>query len=82
MCKFPLTGCLQIICKNFFAKLVQYISLCQAFQKAKSYKNLTPESGSKQRFSLLREKSIKARFRTGKFFGKVGKCQQPQTIYF
>ena len=72
MCKFPLTGCLQIICKNVFVKLVQSVSLCQ---KAKSYQNLTTESGSKQWFSLLQEKvvihavwlrtqavSIKARF--------------------
>jgi len=27
-----------------------------AFQKAKNYQNLTTESGSKQRFSLLQEK--------------------------
>ena len=58
MCKFPLTDCLHIICKNFFAKLVQSVSLCQAFQKAKSYQNLTTESGSKQRFSLLHEKAV------------------------
>ena len=49
--------------------------MSKAFQKAKSYQNLTTESGSKQRFSLLQEKvniqavclrahavSIKARF--------------------
>ena len=47
MCKFPLTGCLQIICKNVFAKLVQSV-----FQKAESYQKLTTENGSKQRFSL------------------------------
>ena len=48
-----------------------------AFQKAKNYQNLTTESGSKQRFSLLQEKvviqavclrtqavSIRARFNT------------------
>ena len=58
MCKFPLMGCLQIIFKNFFAKLVQSVSLCQAFQKTKSYQNLTTESGSKQRFSLLQEKAV------------------------
>ena len=33
MCKFPLTGCLQIICKNFFAKLVQSVSLCHRLSK-------------------------------------------------
>ena len=59
MCKFPLTGCLQIICTNFFAKLVQSVSLGHiAFQKAKSYQNLTTESVSKQRFSLLQEKAV------------------------
>jgi len=29
-----------------------------AFQKAKNYQNLTTESGSKQRFSLLQEKVV------------------------
>ena len=30
----------------------------KAFQKAKFYQNLTTESGSKQRFSLLQEKAV------------------------
>ena len=47
-CKFTLTCCLQKIC-NFFAKLVQFVLLCQI---------LTSESGSKQRFSLLQEKAV------------------------
>ena len=42
MCKFPLTGCSQKI----------------RFQKAKFYQNLTSESGSKQRFSLLKAKAV------------------------
>ena len=46
LCKFPLTGCLQKICKT-----------C-AIQKAKFYQNLTSESGSKQRYSLLQEKVV------------------------
>jgi len=46
LCKFPLTGCLPKICKT-----------C-AIQKAKFYQNLTSESGSKQRYSLLREKAV------------------------
>ena len=33
MCKFPFTGCLQIICKNFFAKLVQSGFLCHRLSK-------------------------------------------------
>ena len=33
MCKFPLTGCLQKVCKNFFAKLVQSVSLCHRLKK-------------------------------------------------
>ena len=33
MCKFPLTGCWQIVCKNFFAKLVQSVFLCHRFSK-------------------------------------------------
>ena len=33
MCKFPLTGCLQKVCKNFFAKLVQSIFLCHRLSK-------------------------------------------------
>ena len=32
--------------------------MSKAFQKAKSYRNLTTESGSKQRFSLLQEKAV------------------------
>jgi len=42
--------------QKIFAKLVQSISLCHRLsQKAKNYQNLTTESGSKQRFSLLQE---------------------------
>ena len=33
MCKFPLMDCLQIICKNFFAKLVQFVFLCHRLSK-------------------------------------------------
>ena len=33
MCKFPLTGYLQIICKNFFEKLLQSVSLCHRLTK-------------------------------------------------
>ena len=57
---------MQIIYKHFFA--IRFL-MSEAFQKAKSYQNLTSGSGSKQRFSLLQEKtvipqavSIKARF--------------------
>ena len=53
MGKFLLTACMQIICKNFFP-----VSFLLAFQKAKFYQNLTTESGSKQRFSLLQEKLV------------------------
>ena len=58
MCKFPLTGCLQKNC-NFFRKTcaVRFL-MSKAFQKAKFYQNLTCESGSKQRFSLLPEKAV------------------------
>ena len=56
MCKFLLADCMHIICKNVYAKLVQsFFFMSLAFQKAKSYQNLTNESGSKQRFSLLQE---------------------------
>ena len=41
----------------FFAKLVQFL-MSKAFQKAKFYQNLTRGSGSKQRFSLLKEKTV------------------------
>ena len=58
MCKFPMTGCLQKIC-NFFRKTCAIpFLMSKAFQKAKFYQNLTIESGSKQRFSLLQEKSV------------------------
>ena len=57
MCKFPLK---RLFAKNlqfFFAKLVQFFSLCQRLsQKAKFY--LTSGSGSKQRFSLLQENTV------------------------
>ena len=40
------------LCHFKYAKNVQSVFLCHmAFQKAKSYQNLTTESGSKQRFS-------------------------------
>jgi len=42
---------MQIICKNFVAKLVQSVFLFYRFSK--NYKNLTTESGSKQIFSLV-----------------------------
>ena len=54
MCKFLLTGCLQIICKTCAIRFL----MSQAFQKVKFYQNLTTESGPKQRFSLLQEKVI------------------------
>jgi len=58
MCKFPLTGCLQRIC-NFFRKTCAICFLMsKAFQKAKFYQSLTRGSGSKQRFSLLQEKTV------------------------
>ena len=58
ICKFPLTGCLQKIC-NFFCKTcaIRFL-MSKAFQKAKFYQNLTSESGSKQRFSLLQAKAV------------------------
>ena len=33
MYKFLLTGCMHIICKNFFAKLLQSVSLCHRLSK-------------------------------------------------
>ena len=36
MCKFPLTGCLQNVF-IFFAKLVQFVSLCQRLSKKLNY---------------------------------------------
>ena len=58
MCKFPLTGCLQKSC-NFFGKnCATRFLMSKAFQKAKFYQNLTSESVSKQRFSLLQAKPV------------------------
>ena len=59
MCKFPLTGCLQIIYNNFLCKscAIRFL-MSKAFQKAKRYQNQTTESGSKQRYSLLQEKVV------------------------
>ena len=77
MCKFLLTGCMQIISKTSFANIVQSVSFCHRLsRKQKNYQNLTTERGFKQRFSCLQEKlviqavclrtqavSIKARFK-------------------
>ena len=57
MCKFPLTGCLQKICKFFSQNLFRFL-MSKAFQKAKFYQNLTNGSGLKQRFRLLQEKAV------------------------
>ena len=58
MCKFPLTGCLQKIAIFFRKTCAIRFLMSKAFQKAKFYQNLTSESGSKQRFSLLQEKTV------------------------
>ena len=58
MCKFPLTGCLQKNCNIFRKTCAIHFFMSKAFQKAKFYQNLTSASGSKQRFSLLREKAV------------------------
>jgi len=47
---------MQIICKNFYAKLVQSVSHVTGFPKNRQ--NLPTESGSKQKFSLLQEKAV------------------------
>ena len=41
MCKFLLTGCMQIICKNFFAKLVQADSMTQAVRTFQQLQTIT-----------------------------------------
>jgi len=47
------------ICKKKICKTCAISFLMsKAFQKAKFYQNLTSESGSKQRFSLLQEKAV------------------------
>ena len=58
---------MQISFDRLFAKSLQFFFrktcairflMSKAFQKAKFYQNLTSESGSKQRFSLLQEKAV------------------------
>ena len=57
---------MQISFDRLFAKNLQFFHkncairffMSKAFQKAKFYQNLTTESGSKQRFSLLQEKAV------------------------
>ena len=57
---------MQISFDRFFAKNLQLFFrktcairfLMSYFQKAKFYQNLTSESGSKQRFSLLQAKAV------------------------
>ena len=44
--------------KEFLKDLSLFILVLTAFQKAKFYQNLTSESGSKQRFSLLQAKAV------------------------
>ena len=58
MFKFPLTGCLQKTCNFFSQNLCNPFPYVIGFPKAKFYQNLTSESGSKQRFSLLQEKAV------------------------
>ena len=57
MCKLTLTGCLQKLC-NFFRKTcaIRFL-MSKSFQKV-NLTNLTNRSGSKQRFSLLQEKTV------------------------
>ena len=90
--KFLLTGFMQKIWKNFFAKLVQSVSLCNRLSKQlKNNQNPTTESGSKQRFTLLQEKvviqavclmtqavRIKARFFNQYFLSYVKKTTGPK----
>ena len=59
MCKFSSTGCLQKKLQKFVCKTcaIRFL-MSEAFQKAKSFQNLTTESVSKQRFSLLQEKAV------------------------
>ena len=58
---------MQISFDRLFAKNLQFFFrktcairflMSYAFQKAKFYQNLTSESGSKQRFSLLQKKAV------------------------
>ena len=44
----------KFLCKNFAIRF----PMSKAFQKAKVYQNMTTESGSNQRFSLLQEKAV------------------------
>ena len=58
MGKFPLTSCLQKLSIFFRKTCAIRFLMSLAFQKAKFYQNLTSESGSKHRFSLLQEKAV------------------------
>ena len=49
-----ITNMQKCLCKICAIRFLMF----QAFQKAKNYPNLTTESGSKQRFSLLQEKAV------------------------
>ena len=51
--------CIKIICQILYCKTCEICFLMsKVFQKAKSYQNMTSESGSKQRFSLLQGKAV------------------------
>ena len=54
MCNFEKLKMCNFLCKTCAISVL----VSKAFQKAKNYQNLTTESGSKQRFSLLQEKVV------------------------
>jgi len=58
------------LCKTFAIRFLMSL----AFQKAENYQNLTTESGSKQRFSLLQEQAViqAVRLRTQAFNIQLG----------
>ena len=57
LCK-KFADCLQKNCNFFLQTCAIRFLISTAFQKAKFYQNLTSGSGSKQRFSLLQEKTV------------------------
>ena len=82
MCKFPLTGCLQIICKNFFAKLVQSVSLCHRLSKKINFIKIWQVKVGLNKDLVCYRKKQSFRPEDFGYLEKVRKFQQPYTNTF
>ena len=89
MCKFLLTDCLQIICNNFSAKLVQSVFLCHRLSKKQNFFKIWQlKVGENKDLVCYRKKQSFRQCAWGLrqlvfgYLGKVRKFWQPQTNTF